>query len=192
MIVSVIVRRAGVTMQAADEVRESVAPSRDAAISALFLAEAPRLLAIGELLVGDRSVAEDLVQDAFVTLYRRWLWLRDREAAASYLMGAVIRGARLTLRQRYAARDAVRRMELERHQQPPSPETAALMGEERAAVTRALQTLSLRQRQVIVLRYYAGRSESEIADTLGISRGSVKRHASRGLASLTHLLEASS
>ena len=179
-------------MQAADGVRESVAPTRDAAISALFMAQAPRLIAVGQLLVGDRTAAEDLVQDAFVTLYRRWAWLRDKDAAASYLTAAVVKGAKLTLRQRYSTRNTVHRLEMEREPSPPSPESAALLDEERGALAQALHALPLRQRQVIVLRYYAERSEPEIADALGISRGSVKRHTSRALASLTHVLEASS
>jgi RNA polymerase sigma factor (sigma-70 family) len=50
----------------------------------------------------------------------------------------------------------------------------------------------MRQRQVLVLRYYLDQSEAEIADTLGISRGSVKKHASRGLAALSSQWEARS
>ena len=52
-----------------------------------------------------------------------------------------------------------------------------------------LRTLSPRQRQVLVLRYYLDLSEAAIAETLGISAGSVKTHASRGLAALADSLE---
>ena len=73
-----------------------------------------------------------------------------------------------------------------------SAEAAVIIAEQGRSVAEALRALPLRQRQVVVLRYYADRSEAEIADLLGISRGSVKRHASRALASLAQVLEASS
>jgi len=191
--VSVFVRRAGaVAMQAADEVPVPVAPSRDAAITALFAAEAPRLTAVAQVLTGDRTAAEDLVQDAFVALYRRWSWIRDKDSASGYLMAAVVNGSKRTLRQRYAARNVVHRVQSQRTPDAPSAEAAALVVEERRAVLDVVARLPMRQRQVVMLRYYADHSEEEIAEILGISRGSVKRHASRALASLTHVLEASS
>ena len=53
----------------------------------------------------------------------------------------------------------------------------------------SITALPMRQRQVLVLRYYLAQSEVEIAETLGISRGSVKQHASRGLAALAQQWE---
>jgi len=167
-------------------------PTRDAAVSGLFRAEAARLTAIAQLLTGDRTTAEDVVQEAFVTLYRRWSWLRDQAAAGDYLMAAVVNGSRLTLRRRYAARSATTRLRLERKLQAPSAEAETFVGEQRRAVLDSLARLPLRQQQVVLLRYYGDRSELEIAEILGISRGSVKRHASRALAALTGILEASS
>jgi RNA polymerase sigma factor (sigma-70 family) len=55
---------------------------------------------------------------------------------------------------------------------------------ERDAMWEHLQTLPAKQRAVLVLRFYEGMSEAEIADTLGIGRGTVKSHASRALAAL--------
>src|SRR4051794_41938634 len=75
-------------MQAAEAISVPIAPNRDEAISALFVAEAARLIALGQLLTGDRGVAEDLVQDAFVTLYRRWPWLHDKDSAKAHLTAA--------------------------------------------------------------------------------------------------------
>ena len=68
----------------------------------------------------------------------------------------------------------------------PDPAAAVV---ERDAVLRALATLPDRQREVLVLRYYADLSEAAIADALGISAGTVKAHASRGLAALRPTLE---
>ena len=180
-------------MRTADDTSTSavLVPGRDAAISGLFVAEGPRLIAVAQLLTGDVGAAEDLVQDAFVSLYRRWSWVRDKAAASDYLMGAVVKGAKYTLRQRYAARNTARRVHAQRVAEAPSAEAAALLHVERREVLDVLTRLPLRQRQVVLLRYYAERSEQEIADMLGISRGSVKRHASRALASLADALEAS-
>ncbi len=60
---------------------------------------------------------------------------------------------------------------------------------ERAQVMASLRRLPPRQREVLVLRYYADMSEAQIADALGISPGAVKSHASRGTAALRHTLE---
>jgi len=179
-------------MQAAETISVPIAPNRDEAVSALFVAEAPRLIALAQLLTGDRGVAEDLVQDAFVTLYRRWPWLHDKDSAKAYLRSAVVNGSRLALRRRYSAKNVLRRVQEERGPEAPSPETLTLLGEQRREVLDALAELPIRQRQVVLLRYYAELSEREIADVLSISRGSVKRHASRGLTALTQVLEASS
>jgi RNA polymerase sigma factor (sigma-70 family) len=65
---------------------------------------------------------------------------------------------------------------------------AALETERRAAVLDAMEALPRRQREVLALRYYVDLSEAEIAETLGISRGAVKSHASRGAATLRDLL----
>ena len=170
----------------------AVKPSRDAAITALFVSEAARLTAVAQLLTGDRAAAEDLVQDAFVSLFRRWAWLSDKNLAANYLMGAIVKGARSTLRQRYSSRELLHRAGREHVESTPSAEATALVAEDARRLRDALVLLPMRQRQVVMLRYYAGQSEREIADTLGISPGSVKRHASRAVDSLARVLEATS
>ena len=73
-----------------------------------------------------------------------------------------------------------------------SAEQNALEHDEAGRLWGALTHLPPRQRQVLVLRYYLDQTEAEIAETLQVSRGSVKRHASRGLDSLARDLEASS
>jgi RNA polymerase sigma factor (sigma-70 family) len=66
----------------------------------------------------------------------------------------------------------------------PTPDS-----DRRGAVLDAMRALPDRQREVLALRYYLDLSEADIADTLGISRGAVKSHASRGSATLRSLLE---
>lgn len=158
---------------------------REGAISALFLAHHARLVGLARLVVDDLPSAEDVVQDAFVALYRRWPWMRDRGAALSYLQTSVVNGARSGLRRRRTIRNY-------RPDPPPvipSAENQALAHEVRQELVASLATLPTRQRQVLVLRYYLDQTEAEIAHTLSISAGSVKQHASRGLASLAQRLE---
>ena len=154
---------------------------REAALTALFLAHQRRLVGLARLLVDDQQTAEDVVQDAFVQLHRRWTWLRDKESAVSYLQVAVINGARSTLRRRVVRR----REEPSAPADAPSAEAAALGDEELRELRAFIAGLPTRQRQVLVLRYYLDLSEAEIAHRLEISKGSVKQHASRALASLS-------
>lgn len=159
---------------------------RDDAVSALFIAHHARLVGLARLLVDDLYTAEDVVQDAFTSLYRRWSWIRDPNAALSYLQASVANGARSKLRRRRTTRNAL----LVLPGTMPSAETAAVANEDNRRLMTALCRLPQRQRQVIVLRYYLDQSEAEIAETLSISRGSVKQHASRALTALTGQLEA--
>src|SRR4029079_18034719 len=115
----------------------------------------------------------------------KWSRLREPEKAAAYLRQAVVNRSRSVLRRRGVE---------ERHQQVsdaigPSAEHSALHTLERDEVMSALRTLPQRQREVLVLRYYADLSEAEIAGVIGISQGAVKSHASRGIAALRNVLE---
>lgn len=159
---------------------------RDDAVSALFVAHHARLVGFARLLVDDLASAEDIVQDAFTSLYRRWPWIRDRGAALPYLQASVANGARSSLRRRRTVRTTA----LPAIVDVPSAETTAVVHDDHRRLITALSSLPTRQRQVIVLRYYLDQSEAEIAATLSISPGSVKQHASRAIAALSARLEA--
>lgn len=155
---------------------------RDAALTLLFSTHYARLLGLARLVCGDRATAEDVVQDAFAALHRKWRTIRDPQAALAYLQRSVVNGGR-----NQARGQRVRERFLGVRSAEPSsagPPERAEDSDERARLVRALGALPLRQRQVLVLRYYLDQSESQIATTLGISAGSVKTHASRGLAAL--------
>jgi RNA polymerase sigma-70 factor (sigma-E family) len=151
----------------------------------LYLTHTLALVRVANLLVRDRAGAEDVVQDAFVSLYRALPRLRDRDQLLPYLRTAVINGSRSVLRRRRRA--ALRRVQY----QPPesSAETAALLSEDRRAVFAALARLPRRAREVLVLRYYLDLSDPDIAATLGVSRGTVSSTASRALAVLARELK---
>lgn len=159
----------------------------DAAVEELYAAHWRRLVRLSVLLVGDVGTAEEVVQDAFVAMHGRWGRLREPDKALAYLRQAVVNRSRSTLRHRgVVERHAAR----ERHPDPiPPADGGALAGDRRAAVLDALRALPRRQREVLALRYYLDLSAADIAATLGISRGAVKAHASRGSAALRTLLE---
>jgi RNA polymerase sigma-70 factor (sigma-E family) len=157
-----------------------------AALVRLYDAHYAELVRVAILLVRDRETAEDVVQDAFVQMCRRWSRLEDKGNAVGYLRTSVLNGARSALRRRGVAR---RQPAPEAGQAPGADETA-LDRSQRDVVLAALQRLPRRQREVLVLRHYLDLPEGEIAALLGISRGSVKTHASRGAAALRASLSA--
>ncbi|MDD7940693.1 SigE family RNA polymerase sigma factor [Actinomycetospora lutea] len=144
-----------------------------------------RFVRLAVLLVDDPATAEDVVQEAFTGLHRHWGRLRDEHAALGYLRTAVVNGSRSVLRRRRTAREYT----------PPhtadarSAESLAMLSAEHQAVVSALGKLPRRQREVLVLRYYGGLSEAEIAEATGISKGTVKSTASRGLEAIGKLVE---
>ncbi len=160
----------------------------DTAVEELYAAHYRRLVRLSVLLVRDQETAEEVVQDAFVAMHGRWRRLRDPELGLAYLRQAVVNRSRSVLRHRGVQR---RHADAERPvvRDLPGVDEAALATERRATLLDALRTLPDRQREVLALRYYLDLSEAEIAATLGISRGAVKSHASRGVAALRTLME---
>ena len=158
----------------------------DAAVSALFAAEARPLLGMLTAYTGDRALAEELVQEAFIRLHRAWPRLHEPEAAAAYLRSIAFNLARSQFRRLRL----VRTRPAERDEHAGSAEDGVVLSEDRREVAAALRSLPDRQRQCLILRFWAGLPDSEIASTIGISRHSVNTHLRRGLASLETTLGA--
>jgi RNA polymerase sigma-70 factor (sigma-E family) len=154
-------------------------------VSDLFRAHALGLIRVAVLLVGDQPSAEDVVQDAFIGLYRALPRIRDHAKVLPYLRTSVINGARSVLRARKRA--TLRRIPHE----PPvwSAESAAMAGEDRREVLSAVARLPRRAREVLALRYYLDLPDPEIASALGVSRGTVSSTASRALTALARDLQ---
>lgn len=165
-----------------DAPAQEQAPPREGPLTLedLYRQHRMRLVRLAILLVDEPATAEDVVQEAFTGLHRNWGKLRDAAAAVGYLRAAVVNGSRSVLRRRKTAREYV----------PPhavnarSAESLAMLSTEHQAVVKALSKLPPRQREVLVLRYYGGLSEAEIAEATGISKGTVKSTASRALEAL--------
>ncbi|WP_245585668.1 SigE family RNA polymerase sigma factor [Pseudonocardia asaccharolytica] len=156
---------------------ETAAQAAPRTLADLYRDHRTRLVRLAILLVDEPGTAEDVVQEAFTGLHRNWSGLRDESAALGYLRTAVVNGSRSVLRRRRTARDYVPPHQVNAR----SAESLAMLSAEHQAVVDALATLPPRQREVLVLRYYGGLSEAEIADATGISRGTVKSTASRAL-----------
>jgi RNA polymerase sigma-70 factor (sigma-E family) len=159
--------------------------SADLAVIELYSAHYRSLVRLAAVLVRDTPTAEEVVQDAFIAMHDGWQRLKDSEKALAYLRQAVVNRSRSVLRHRLV---------VERNPQKPAPdmpsaEHGALTLLERSAVVAALRDLPYRQREAIVLRYYADLSEAEIAAAMNISRGAVKSHTARGMAALRAALE---
>ena len=127
-------------------------------------------------LTGDRHEAEDLLQNALFSTYRAWDRISDKAAVGGYL--------RRTMTNLHIS--AWRRRKLNEYPTEELPETAAdtdtMSGTElRAVLWQALARLPEMQRTMLVLRYYEGRTDPEIADILGISVGTVKSSIWRSL-----------
>jgi RNA polymerase sigma-70 factor (sigma-E family) len=159
----------------------------DDAVTRLFAAHYRTLVRIAVLLLHDRAVAEEVVQEAFVELHLRWKRLRDVDKALAYLRASVVNRSRSALRHRGVVDRFVARALPEPN--APSAETSALGALEHAEIITALRALPARQREALVLRYYADLSEADIAETMGVSRGAVKSHTARGIAALRQNLE---
>ena len=160
---------------------------RRALVERLYHAESTSLVRMARIFTDDRSGAEDIVQEAFIKLYHSASRISDPKKSAAYLRSIVLNLARdqnrrglMSLRHQDALVD---RRPVEK------PDDQVVRTESQADVLLALDSLSPRQRDCLVLRFYMDLSEREIAETLSISPNSVKTHCRRGLETLAELLE---
>jgi RNA polymerase sigma-70 factor (sigma-E family) len=176
---------ADVTMPLRAVATEPAAWSAELAVIELYSVQYKALVRLAAMLVRDISTAEEVVQDAFIAMHDGWHRLKDTEKALAYLRQAVVNRSRSVLRHRVV----VEKNAPKPAPDMPSAEHGAMALLERSAVIAALRDLPARQREAIVLRYYADLSEADIAAAMEISRGAVKSHTARGMASLKAALE---
>lgn len=153
---------------------------RDAEFTAFVEQAGPELLRFAWFLTGDVHAAQDLVQGALLRTYRAWRRI-DPPRAVAYTRRIMVNLSRQEWRRGGGGRVLIG--ERTGDLLPPAPDHADAAGEQDRLV-RGLRQLPLRQRTVVVLRYYCDLSEQQCADELGISTGAVKSAASRGLARL--------
>lgn len=148
--------------------------AEDEAAFVTFVREvSPALLKTAWFLTGSSHAAEDLVQAALERLYVAWPRVA-RESAPAYARRTMVN----------LSTDRWRRRRREVIVADPPERVGVATDAQHVDLVRALASLPPRERQVVVLRYYADLTESSVADLLGVSLGTVKSSASRGLATL--------
>ena len=167
------------------ELRRALPETARQQVTALYQAHALGLVRLAVLMVGDQPTAEDVVQEAFLGLYRRWSALKNPDRALAYARSSVLNGCRMVAR----AKSRHDRIALDAPADIESAEATALLGEANREVIRALRQLPARQREAVVLRYYLDLTEDQAAQAMQVSRGTVKSATSRGLAALARLLK---
>ncbi|WSU90579.1 SigE family RNA polymerase sigma factor [Streptomyces anulatus] len=144
------------------------------------------LLGLAALLLDDTASCEDVVQEAFIRVHSARNRVREPEKTLAYLRQTVVNLSRSALRRRILG------LKLLSKPMPDmaSAEEGAYDQLERDALIKAMKGLQRRQREVLVLRYFADMTEAQVAETLGVSLGSVKAYGSRGIAALRVVMEA--
>lgn len=160
-------------------VKAQAQQDKDAEFEAYMAARQPSLLRTAYLISGDRHTAEDLVQTALAKLYLSWDRVHDRHMLDGYVRRIIVNEHNSLWRRAWKKRELST-------DTLPDDRTVTHEHDEgkRDALWEFVQTLPRRQRAVIVLRYYEDLSEAEIAETLGVSVGTVKSQASRALAAM--------
>ena len=161
-------------------VRSQAGRDADHAVTALYVNHYLALVRMAALLVQDLTTAEEIVQDSFVAVHAAWRRRPDADHALSYLRRSVVDRSRAALRQHVVVDKLAPRLAPDL---PDSPAEADIKVE-RSAFISALWTLPPRQREVVVLRYFADLPETQVALATGISAGAVKAHAARAMSSL--------
>jgi RNA polymerase sigma-70 factor (sigma-E family) len=172
-----------VTVTSASTASASTASSA-AAVESLYQAHALRLIRLAYITLGDRAAAEDVVQDAFCGLYRRWDHLAETGKALPYVRASVLNGCRSVLRHR-----AVLRRRIAHEVTQESAEAAMLSGEERHELIRAVADLPDRQREALVLRFYLDLPDDEIARMMGVRPSTVRSTMHRAIESLGKVMK---
>ncbi len=155
-----------------------------AAVGELYQATAVGLIRLAHVILADRPAAEDVVQEAFYNLYRRWDRLAEPDRAQQYVRASVVNGCRSVLRRRAVSRRRVV------YELPSASAEAAVLGHaERDDLVRAIDRLPRRQREALVLRFYLNLPDDEIAQLMGVGLTTVRSTMHRALTSLGHTLK---
>ncbi|MET9170907.1 MULTISPECIES: SigE family RNA polymerase sigma factor [Streptomyces] len=178
-------QRDGAEDTTAGTAAEAVAGTTVDHLTETYRAHYRSLLGLAALLLDDTASCEDVVQEAFIRVHSARKRVRDPQKTLAYLRQTVVNLSRSTLRRRILG------LKLLSKPMPDmaSAEEGAYDQLERRDLIKAMKGLQRRQREVLVLRYFADMTEAQVAETLGISLGSVKAYGSRGIAALRVAME---
>ena len=158
------------------------ADDREVQFREFVAARSAALLRLAYLVSGDTNLAEDLLQTTLTRTYLAWRRLDGIDSLDAYTRRVLLNTATSWWRRRWRGERPTPQVP----ERPVSDQSDQMA--ERDAMWRLLGRLPARQRAVLVLRYYEGLGEAEIAETLEISRGTVKSHTSRALSALRRRL----
>jgi RNA polymerase sigma-70 factor (sigma-E family) len=151
---------------------------------AFVAARGPALVRFAVLLTGDDHRAEDLVQEALAKAYLRWSRIRRADDPEVYVRRLILNGSRSWWRRR-----TNREVPVERAPDAAAPDDLGGQAADRDELWRLVAALPLRQRAVVVLRYYEDLDDAAIAQVLECSQATVRTHAMRALARLRNDLK---
>jgi RNA polymerase sigma-70 factor (sigma-E family) len=140
----------------------------------------PGVLSFATALTGDRGLAEDVVQEVLIRAHARWSTIGNLDRPEYYVRKMILHQFVSSRRRTWRLVPAGRASDVDRRQVPDPAARHA----EREALIAELGKLPPRHRAVLALRYYEGLSDTEIADLLGCTPGTVRGYASRALAAL--------
>jgi RNA polymerase sigma-70 factor, ECF subfamily len=153
-----------------------------AGFQAVFEGHYARLVSVLAVACGDRDLAADLVQEAFVQLWVNWNKIREYDSPSAWV-------ARVAINRLHNHRRSLQRLASALLRQEREPQPLAPTGEFAVSLAAALRLLPLRQRIATVLYYLDDRPIAEIATTMGISEGTVNRYLNRAREALRTRLE---
>ncbi|MDX5563699.1 SigE family RNA polymerase sigma factor [Streptomyces sp. ID05-04B] len=161
----------------------------DTEFQAFVVGRWPRLMRTAFLLTGEQHAAEDLVQSTLEQVYVAWRRVRAADEPEAYVRRVMInahaRRHRRKLRELLAPRDDGPGFAHE----TPAPGDLIARADDRQTLLRALAALPPRQRAAVVLRYWEDLTETQTAEAMGCSVGTVKSNAAKGIAKLRAIPE---
>ena len=152
--------------------------ARTSSMDELYRANAQRVGRLAYFLVGDRELAQDLVQEAFLKVFARWGNLREPQSFAAYLNRTIVNLANKTHRRRGIER---RYLEQQPGREAVAPERDYETADE---LWQQLQLLPKRQRTAVVLRYYEDLTDYQAAQAMGCSETAIASLVQRALGTL--------
>ena len=155
-------------------------------IEGLYQSTYREFLRLAYLLCGEITAAEDCVQDAFMRLADPRNKLREPRAASAYLRACIVNRSRSAHRRKQSARRYLPQL---LQSDLPGADVEVVGASRDSALRKAVDSLPRRQREVIVLRFWAGMGTRQVAECLGLSEGTVKTCSHRALVALEESME---
>jgi RNA polymerase sigma factor (sigma-70 family) len=165
----------GVARRPKLETVERISKERKLRVEELYATHAQGAVRLAYLLVGDREIAQDVAQEAFLRAFGRFADMRKPHSFPTYLRATIVNLAR-----KHFKRRGLERLYAERLRSRPVMNAALPNVEQRQLVAQALMKVPMRQRAALVLHYYEDLSEYQVAELLGVSEQAARSLVARG------------